>query len=111
MGRAPTAVYSVGDCDPAAGALNAAASGNPQMRALLRPARRLASQWLGVSVPREANSDADRLSHPSELEAVAADAAAAGLTVRRARITEASWAALRGAIAVGAGTSKRRLAD
>ena len=36
-------------------------------------------QWLGVSIPREWNLDADRLSHPHMLGAVLADAEAAGL--------------------------------
>eukprot|EP00965_Chrysotila_dentata_P084401 2786896-Pleurochrysis_carterae.AAC.1 len=67
------------------------------MRELLRGARRLTSQWLAVSVPREANGDADRLSHPHLLGAVAADAEAAGWHVARARIPLHCWEALRGA--------------
>eukprot|EP00965_Chrysotila_dentata_P160270 5292480-Pleurochrysis_carterae.AAC.1 len=63
----PTAVIAVGDCDPAAAALNSASSGAAAMRELLRGARMLTSQWLAVSVPREANGDADRLSHPHRL--------------------------------------------
>eukprot|EP00965_Chrysotila_dentata_P123505 4082530-Pleurochrysis_carterae.AAC.1 len=51
----PAAVIAVGDCDPAASALNAASSGAAAMRELLRCARRLTSQWLAVSIPREAN--------------------------------------------------------
>ena len=62
-----TAVIAVGDCDPAADALDAASSATPQMSALLARARQSAKQWLGVSVPREWNLDADRLSHPAEL--------------------------------------------
>eukprot|EP00965_Chrysotila_dentata_P026262 871174-Pleurochrysis_carterae.AAC.1 len=42
----PRAVVAVGDCQPAAAAVNAAASGNAQMRSLLRGARALTSQWL-----------------------------------------------------------------
>eukprot|EP00965_Chrysotila_dentata_P165101 5452063-Pleurochrysis_carterae.AAC.1 len=86
--RAMRAVVAVGDCDPAAAALNAACSGAAAMREVLRAARGLTAQWLAVSVPREANADADRLSHPRQLEAVEAEARGAGLTVRRARIPE-----------------------
>eukprot|EP00965_Chrysotila_dentata_P055069 1827206-Pleurochrysis_carterae.AAC.1 len=95
------AVVAVGDCDPAVAALNAASSGSAAMREVLRAARGLTAQWLAVSVPREANTDADRLSHPSLLEAVAAEAREAGLTVRRARIPEACWRTLGVAARIG----------
>lgn len=98
---APTAVVAIGDCDPAMAALNSATSGNAQMRELLREA--FGTLWLGVSVPRESNTDADRLSHPAQLPAVRAAAAAAGLTVRIATITDNSWAAIRRAAARGVG--------
>ena len=101
QGTAPVAVTAIGDCDPAVGAINANSSGNPQMRALLSGARSLTPQWLAVSVPREANLDADRLSHPAMWEEVEADARSAGLTPKWARITEESWAALRRAIGIG----------
>ena len=65
------------------------------MRSLVRDARSTAQQWLGVAVPREANSDADRLSHPAMRGEVERDARAAGFTVRHAEISEASWARLR----------------
>eukprot|EP00965_Chrysotila_dentata_P126175 4170395-Pleurochrysis_carterae.AAC.1 len=42
----PEAVIAVGDCDPAAAALNAASSGVAAMRELLRHARGLTTQWL-----------------------------------------------------------------
>eukprot|EP00965_Chrysotila_dentata_P013064 431152-Pleurochrysis_carterae.AAC.1 len=64
------------------------------MRELLRRARRLTPQWLAVSVPREANVDADRLSHPHLLERVAADAEGAGWRTWRARIPRHCWEAL-----------------
>ena len=99
--REPTAVIAVGDCDPAASALNAATSGAAQLRSLLMEA--MGSLWLGVSVPRESNTDADRLSHPLLLPDVHAAAIAAGLSVRVAPITDDSWAALRRAAAVGVG--------
>ena len=68
-GGAPSTVTAVGDCDATVAALNAASSGNPQMRTLIWAARRLCPQWLAVSVPRGLNTDADRLSHPSQLSA------------------------------------------
>eukprot|EP00965_Chrysotila_dentata_P172923 5706871-Pleurochrysis_carterae.AAC.1 len=40
------AVIAVGDCDPAAAALNAASSGAAAMREIIKHARRLTSQWL-----------------------------------------------------------------
>eukprot|EP00965_Chrysotila_dentata_P007489 243110-Pleurochrysis_carterae.AAC.1 len=78
-GTAPRAIIAVGDCEPAAAAANAATSGVPQMRALVKEMRGLAAQWLAVAVPREANGDADRLSHPAQAAAVRAEARAAGL--------------------------------
>eukprot|EP00965_Chrysotila_dentata_P103957 3432697-Pleurochrysis_carterae.AAC.1 len=45
-GRAPRAVVVVGDCDPAAGAINAATSRTRQMCALLGAARALTRHWL-----------------------------------------------------------------
>eukprot|EP00965_Chrysotila_dentata_P174426 5757890-Pleurochrysis_carterae.AAC.1 len=71
------------------------------MRELLRSARRLTSQWLAVSVPREANGDADRLSHPRLVGAVAAEAEAAGWRTARARIPQRCWEALRRAMHAG----------
>ena len=53
-----TAVIAVGDCDPAADALDAASSATPQMSALLAHARESAKQWLGVSVCLLYTSDA-----------------------------------------------------
>jgi hypothetical protein len=93
-GRSPTSVTAVGDCDPAAGALNSVASRNPQMRGLLAGARQLTQQWLALSIPREYNLDADRLSHPAMLEDVKADAAAAGLIVHVAPIPDRCWEVL-----------------
>ena len=97
-----TAVIAVGDCDPAADALDAASSATPQMGALLACARERAKQWLGVSVPREWNLDADRLSHPTLLGAVIADARRAGLDPSCARIPDRCWRALRAATILAA---------
>ena len=89
------AAFVFSDCSPAVAALNAASSGNAAMRSLVRDARAVTQQWLGVAVPREANSDADRLSHPAMRAEVERDAVAAGLTVRHAAISDESWARLR----------------
>ena len=71
------------------------------MRAMVQEARRVGEEWLAVQVPREANGDADRLSHPSQLWDVWLDAEDAGLTVHRARVDEEAWTALRRAIRLG----------
>eukprot|EP00965_Chrysotila_dentata_P208466 6184705-Pleurochrysis_carterae.AAC.1 len=101
MGRAPRAVIAVGDCDPAAGALNAATSRVRQMRTLLAGARALTPHWLAVSVARDANADADRLSHPAQLGSVVAEAEAAGLRPQVAEIPERCWEVLRRAMRQG----------
>ena len=97
-----TAVVAVGDCDPAADALDAASSATPQMNALLACARERAKQWLGVSVPREWNLDADRLSHPAELAHVLDDARRAGLRPCHTAIPARCWRALRDATVLAA---------
>ena len=97
-----TAVIAVGDCDPAARALDAASSGTPQMDALLQAARRRVKQWLGVAIPREWNLDADRLSHPAQLGAVLADARAAGMTPHVVSTPDECWPALRAAMHLAA---------
>eukprot|EP00965_Chrysotila_dentata_P093696 3096898-Pleurochrysis_carterae.AAC.1 len=71
------------------------------MRRLLRGARGLAQQWLGVSVPSEANGDADRLSHPGRLQEVVAEAAGKGLRVHIAPIPADCWEGLREAAQEG----------
>ena len=102
FGRTLVAMTAIGDCAPAAAALNAAASPNAQMRCLLGEARRLTSQWLGVAVPREANVDPDRLSHPVNAVEVMREAADAGLRVHEAEFdAELWWGRLRSAAAVG----------
>ena len=72
------------------------------MGALLTHARERAKQWLGVSVPREWNMDADRLSHPALLDAVLGDARRAGLVPSRARVPDRCWRALRDATILAA---------
>eukprot|EP00965_Chrysotila_dentata_P009517 310090-Pleurochrysis_carterae.AAC.2 len=97
----------LGVCDPAAKAWNAATSQMPQMRALLESTLRAnalsSAHWLAVSVPREANYDADRLSHPTQLEGVLADARQAGLQPRVVEIPDDCWQALRWAMKADAG--------
>ena len=98
------AATAIGDCAPAAAALNSAASPNAQIRCLLAWARGVTSQWLAVAVPREANLDADRLSHPDNLITVVREAAEAGLRVHEAALDmELCWGRLREAAAVGLG--------
>lgn len=96
------AVIAVGDCGPAANALDAASSATPQMGALLTCARGRAKQWLGVAVPREWNVDADRLSHPAQLESVLEDARRASLRPTHVHIPERCWSALRDATVLAA---------
>ena len=86
-----TAVIAVGDCDPAAGAIDAASSGVAAVSELLTAMRARIKFWLGVSVPREWNLDADRL------EEVLADARAAGLAPIVVEVPEWCWAVLRAA--------------
>ena len=102
---APSAVYAVGDCQPATATLNSATGGNEQMRVALQGARRLCEQWVAAHVRRDFNKDADRLSHPALAAQVAAAAAAAGLIVHEARILPDSpmWEDVRRAAAAGAG--------
>ena len=92
------AVIAIGDCAPAARALNLETSASAQMRVILREARRGNRHWLGVAVPREWNLDADRLSHPVQLRDVWEDTVRSGLRPERARITEAMWDILRAAL-------------
>ena len=85
------AVYAIGDCQPAVHAINASASANPQMAAMVQMGTRSTSQWLAVHVKRELNLDADRLSHPSQLAAVTRDAHAAHMNVVRLRLPRHLW--------------------
>eukprot|EP00966_Prymnesium_polylepis_P059946 1390448-Prymnesium_polylepis.1 len=68
------------------------------MRALVAEARGAAWHWLGVHVPREANVDADRLSHPVNLPAALADARRADLMAEHLVASDVDWTALRTAI-------------
>eukprot|EP00965_Chrysotila_dentata_P025806 857038-Pleurochrysis_carterae.AAC.1 len=68
-GVPPRTGVAIGDYEPAAAASASATSPQAQMRALLAGSRGVVTQWLAVSVPREANRVVDRLSHPDELAA------------------------------------------
>ena len=92
-----THVIAIGDCAPASQAYEASSSRSAQIRAMLRAADTVASAWLPVDVPRELNTDPDRLSHPASLAAVTADAVRAGLHVVRAGIPEHAWRTLHAA--------------
>ena len=94
---ATSAVVAIGDCRPAAGALNRASSPVGLMRAILVQARASIQQWLGVQVPRELNLDADILSHPSRVGEVVASLPAS-LAVVMAPVPTRCWTALWAAI-------------
>ena len=93
------AVIAVGDCQPAAAALNRASSPVRQMRLLLESARSRLTQWLGVQVPRELNVQADILSHPSRREEVMQWLREAGYRPTLVPVPRRCWLALRAAIA------------
>ena len=91
------AVVAITDCAPSSSAITQIYSGSAQTRALLSEARLVAPHWLGVHVPREWNTDADRLSHPSCFEAVCRDVPTRTRVVSL-HIPQEMWAALRRAI-------------
>ena len=100
------AVIAVTDCMPAACALNRAAGGRvPQMRHLVRCARRTTPHWLAVHVPREMNVDADILSHEGGAAAIAAKAREAGLTAHIIGFDDDEWKALEAAARIGTGAA------
>ena len=103
-----SAVFAVGDCGPAAGVLADLHSRNAQMRVLSAVATAQPWPWVSAKVPREANVDADRLSHPSLAEAVAADAEAADLVVTPLVLLDEDWGLLREAIEASSGGQRRR---
>jgi hypothetical protein len=100
---------AIGDCLPASLAYEASTSRSAQLRAILVGARALTHDWLPVDVPRALNTDPDRLSHPSLIAAVIADAEALNLTVVRARIPAHLWELL-SAVTLLSLTNERHLA-
>ena len=95
-------IIAIGDCQPAVRVIDAATSGEVTMRAILAGARGLSKYWLGVHVPREANRDADLLSHPDNVPVVMAAARNAGLLPIRARVPRACFDRLHAALHTGA---------
>lgn len=96
-------VFSVGDCEPAMYTVQGGRSKHPVMRALLQSSLELTPEWLAVAVPREQNTDADRLSHPGQLASVL-DGAERALGARHVHSVQAGdelWTMLRAAIASG----------
>ena len=89
-----SATFAVGDCGPSVGVISAMHSGNEQMRAILEVALDMGLPLVSVKVPREANLDADRLSHPDQLGEVLEDATGAGFHVIVLHPNEEDWAAL-----------------
>ena len=108
LGLDPVAVTAIGDCQPIARAVGAASSASPQLRVLLRAMRRLCEQWLGVHVPRDLNTDCDRLSHPSQVHLVVAAAHAADLQVVELPFHEDCWPLLRDAAAQAMAVEEKR---
>jgi hypothetical protein len=101
-------VFAIGDCGPAIAAIDAAYSPNPQIRSLLAQASKAAPEWIGAKIPRTANVDADRLSHPSMFPVVRADAQLADLHVCEVFPSAADWDALHEAVAASADHPKGR---
>ena len=89
---------AVGDCGPAVGTIRAMHSGNAQMRAILEAIQSMDVPFISVKVPREANQDADRLSHPEQLRLLLQEAAALGLDVVELSPSVDDWDVLRRAV-------------
>jgi hypothetical protein len=99
-------VFSVGDCEPSALVVGEMHSRNSQMRSLVASFATPGTTWIGAHVPREANLDADRLSHPSQLPDVVRDAKATNLNIRLLSLEEADCSALQLAITATAAPSR-----
>ena len=94
-------VIAIGDCQPAINVINAAVSGEASMRNLLAVAREFTRTWLGVHVPRQANRDADGLSHPAGAESMVEGARKAGFNAHRVRVPDSYFDSLRAALGLG----------
>lgn len=101
------AVVSVTDCGPAAKATSSSYSRSAQIRLLIERMRSLTPHWLGVHVPRAWNTDADRLSHPSQVAAVVSDAMSRDLRVIRVSPPDCVWAELEAAAQLPMATEDR----
>ena len=95
---------SVGDCDPAAFGMRKGSSSKRQLNAMHLAIRELTQRVLAVTVPRDYNFDADRLSHPSQLAEVVRDAQAAGYTPVVVRMPQVCWLALEGWLSLDSGS-------
>ena len=112
-GRAVRAVVAIGDCDPSASAITAGVSASAQVRELLRTMFAVTQRWTGVSVPREWNTDPDRLSHPSQLAAVLRDVPSSlqAVVVGADQLETAGfWRAARAAVALPLARAERAAA-
>ena len=94
LGRRFPTIGAVGDCRPAASALTQARSRSSTMRPLLASMPLAEQDYLGVWVPREFNTTADGLSHPSQLPALMRAITAAGMRWTVAHIPRRCWEAL-----------------
>ena len=82
LGHRFPGIVVIGDCKPAAAALGLRKSRSAPMRLLLKAlSEGSESQYLGVWVPRELNTDADTLSHPSRLVSLVQRLTAMGFRV------------------------------
>ena len=97
-GRVAAVEVAVSDCKPAVGVLNKTSSPSALMRAVLEFGSGGAPPCYGVWIPRDLNTDADLLSHPSQLETVLHAAVALGWRVVRLRPSHADWEELRVAV-------------
>ena len=78
------------------------------MQCILGAIQSMAGSWVSVKVPREANLDADRLSHPAQLDDVVADARLASLAVVLLSPDDSDWALLRDAVDCPPATRPRK---
>ena len=99
--------FAVGDCDPAVRTLASMHSAHPQMRRLVAWAASAKHCWVPAQVPREANMDADRLSHPDMYPQVLASLQEAGLIVHRLFPTEEDWTVLAEVISASKDADRR----
>ena len=86
--------FAVGDCEPAVHTLASLHSSHHQMRELAREAAREGTTWVPAHVRREANSDADRLSHPHLLTEVRDELRASDFTTVVLRPSPEDWGLL-----------------
>ena len=85
----------ISDCEPAVDAMNKATSGEDTMGGIISLSRFLSRQWLGVAVPRQANRDADSLSHPETAWHAVREAVPSDWTIKHAIVPHWAWAEVR----------------